>query len=555
MKKFLFLGLAAMMAFTSCTKDETLATAQNGAIGFDVAADKATRSVDDPSITTETIQDFAVYGFMENATGVLFRDELVSRNGNAWSYTNTQYWVPEKNFYFAALAPSNGRNWELTNEAAGDNAFLGVGTVKFTNEAGKQDLLYWAQGPIVGQDKDNAAVPVLFNHLLSKVKFSFVNEFDNEKVTLKVSNIVINELEKVANINLATSDWWTNKDAWTLDGTEKVDFNFGAASATAETTADAIAQYAEMESYNQLLVFPHSKREYYVTFTIDMYMGGFHAGTYAHDINVPVEFEMGKAYDLKATINAGNIIDPDDPNHKGETVEPIEFTVEVKPWDEAGEVEMPGLTPAEDALMAAIEAAADGATVQLSSDVTLTNALVINKNITIDLNGKNLTGGLFAESNGAMNEGNTDSYVFWVKEGAKLTITGEGNVVSQAAAYSMAVWAQGGEVIINGGNFYNAGKGSDLIYASAGGKVTVNGGKFVACEKQAGVEGTNEERSALNAKDKDYVAGQTFVVKGGTYFHFDPANNTSEGVGTNFVADGYKSVYDDTTGYYTVSAK
>jgi hypothetical protein len=119
----------------------------------------------------------------------------------------------------------------------------------------------------------------------------------------------------------------------------------------------------------------------------------------------------------------------------------------------------------------------------------------------------------------------------------------------------MAVWAQGGEVIINGGNFYNAGKGSDLIYASAGGKVTVNGGKFVACEKQAGVEGTNEERSALNAKDKDYVAGQTFVVKGGTYFHFDPANNTSEGVGTNFVADGYKSVYDDTTGYYTVSAK
>ena len=56
MKKFLFFALAAAFALTSCNNDETLATAQNGAIGFDVAADKATRSYD-PSITT-AIKDF-----------------------------------------------------------------------------------------------------------------------------------------------------------------------------------------------------------------------------------------------------------------------------------------------------------------------------------------------------------------------------------------------------------------------------------------------------------------------------------------------------------------
>jgi hypothetical protein len=262
---------------------------------------------------------------------------------------------------------------------------------------------------------------------------------------------------------------------------------------------------------------------------------------------------MGKAYNLKAVINSGNIVDPNDPDHKDEgNPQPITFTVEVINWDQAGEVEVPGLTPAEDQLKKAIaEAQETGNPVVLSSDVALTNALVIDQNVTIDLNGKNLTGGLFAESNGAMTAGQTDSYVFWVKPGATLTIEGEGTIVSQAAPYSMAVWAQGGEVVINGGNFYNNGEGSDLIYASAGGTVIINGGKFVACEKQAGVSGTQEKRSALNIKDA-HRATSSITVYGGTFFHFNPANNKSEGDNTNFVAPGYKSVYDNATGYYTV---
>ena len=550
MKKFLFLGLAAMMAFTSCTKDETLATAQNGAIGFDVAADKATRSVYDPSITTESIQDFAVYGWMEKYTGEVFTDELVSRNGDAWTYQNTQYWVAGNDYYFAALAPSVGRAWELTIADTQEEANLGIGQVKFTNEAGKQDLLYWAEGPIEGKAEDNAAVPVLFNHLLSKVKFSFVNEFDNEKVTLKVSNIVINKLEKVANINLATSDWWTNKDAWSFEGTETVNFNFGAASATAETTADAIAQYAEMESYNQLLVFPHSKREYYVTFTIEMYMGGVLAGTYLHDIYVPVEFEMGKAYDLKATINAGNIIDPDDPNHDGDGLEPIEFTVTVKPWVEAGEVEMPGLdNVAEKAFLQAVENAAVGATVTLTDNVVLSKELNLTKDLTIDLNGKTLA----TASNWTRSGDDTYSFPLMVSAGT-LTIKGEGKIVAGDGDYSMAVWVRGGNLVVEGGDFYNGGETTDLIYVQTG-SLIINGGKFVAAEKGEG-EGTNNKRCALNCQDASYKAGTaTIVVKGGTFFEFDPANNVSEGTGTNFVDPNYQSVYDSATGYYTVVAK
>lgn len=561
MKKFLFLGFAAMLALTSCTEDETLAVAQNGAISFDVSADKATRSVYDPTISTNgdkgvAISNFALYGFMDNVNGSIFDDELVSGSNDAgWSYQNTQHWIKDHNYYFAALAPSNDRNWTLTRSLDTDASKLGVGSVHFINREGKQDLLYWNAGPILGKASGNARVQVAFNHLLSKVKFSFVNDFDNQSVNLKVSNIRIEGLEAEGNIDLATSDWATRDNAWVLDATDTVTFQFGAASESNEFAADRIAQYTEMESYNELLLFPQTQRDYLVKFTVELYYGDVLAITYNHDINVPVAFEMGKAYDLKATINAQNIVDPDDPNHEGDsitTLEPIEFEVEVIDWVQAGEVEMPGLdNVAEAALLQAIENAQDGDRVTLSDHVALTNALVIDKNVTIDLNGKNLTGGLFTESNGAMTAGQTDSYVFWVKDGKTLTIEGEGTIVSQAAKYSMAVWAQGGNVVINGGNFYNNGEGSDLIYASAGGHVTINGGKFVACEKQAGVIGTQEERSALNIKDADR-ANSSITVKGGTFFHFDPANNTSEGPNTNFVAAGYESVYDNATGYYTV---
>ena len=166
---------------------------------------------------------------------------------------------------------------------------------------------------------------------------------------------------------------------------------------------------------------------------------------------------------------------------------------------------------------------------------------VIETKMFIDLNNKTITGGVFAESGGTVNEGNTDSYAFWVKEGGELIINGDGIVKSQDAQYSMAVWAQGGKVTINGGKFYNEGEGSDLIYASAGGKVYIYGGEFYPNKKQEGVDGTANPYSALNIKDIDRGISE-IKVYGGKFYNFDPANNLSEGSNTSFVAEGYKSV-------------
>ena len=191
----------------------------------------------------------------------------------------------------------------------------------------------------------------------------------------------------------------------------------------------------------------------------------------------------------------------------------------------------------------------NGGTVTLSEDVTLEYPIVVEGAMVVELNGHNITAPLFTESNGVIAEGDTDSYAFWVKEGGDLTINGEGAVKTQACKYSIAVWAQGGNVVINGGDYENAGEGSDLIYASAKGNVIINGGKFTACEKAAGTQGTAQPRSTLNLKDN---TGSSIVVYGGSFYKFNPADNASEGPHTNFVAEGQIVLEDKAGEWFTV---
>ena len=192
------------------------------------------------------------------------------------------------------------------------------------------------------------------------------------------------------------------------------------------------------------------------------------------------------------------------------------------------------------------EAIEKGGDVVLQDSVKMATAFVLeNVNTVVDLNGKTVQGGVFAESNGSMVKGDSDSYAFWVKDGANLVLNGDGVVEAQAATYSMAVWVQGGTVTINGGTYVNAGEGSDLIYASNGGKVYIYGGEFKPCEKQEGVDGTQNKYSALNIKDRDRDICE-IKVYGGKFYGFNPADNVSEGPNTNFVAEGYKSVEVET---------
>lgn len=189
---------------------------------------------------------------------------------------------------------------------------------------------------------------------------------------------------------------------------------------------------------------------------------------------------------------------------------------------------------------------AAGGNVVLPMSFNLSAPIIIEKDVTIDLNGNCLYGGLFGESGGNVVDGDSDSYVFWVKKGT-LTINGNGNIITTPCKYSIAVWANGGNVIINGGEYTN-GNGCDLIYLSGKSNVEINDGVFNAAINDT-TEGTKNKRSAINIKDKDRATCKV-SVKGGKFLEFDPANNLSEGDNTNFLAEGYETILEGN--YYVV---
>ena len=127
-----------------------------------------------------------------------------------------------------------------------------------------------------------------------------------------------------------------------------------------------------------------------------------------------------------------------------------------------------------------------------------------------------------AGKNGGIDTGVNGGYALNVRKGANLTITG--------------------------GSYYGGGTAVQVQE----GTLTITGGHF-AVEAFGEPYGYN---FLLNCIDSAYKNGTAkIIVKGGTFVNFDPSNNTAEGAGTNFVADGYKVVSASQTNgevWYTV---
>ena len=190
-------------------------------------------------------------------------------------------------------------------------------------------------------------------------------------------------------------------------------------------------------------------------------------------------------------------------------------------------------------LTKAISNAESGATITLVRDVDTPKVgyAVKGKTLTLDLNGKTLTG-------------NGNNGVLRVTDGGTLTINGDGKVVATESKdyYAMAVWSkdEGSKIIINGGAFTQTITGTDsqydMIYASGKASIEINGGSFKI--------GGGHEKWTLNCKDKD---GSSIIVSGGTFYKRNPAEDSTAPAGYTevTVADGcFVQANEDDT--YTV---
>lgn len=169
-----------------------------------------------------------------------------------------------------------------------------------------------------------------------------------------------------------------------------------------------------------------------------------------------------------------------------------------------------------------IESIAQGGQVVLTSDVTLSEALVVEKATKINLNGKTIKAATPSK----------DAII--VAADGSLVIEGNGEIEAVSGGDGYSIIAEG-ELTINGGTFKSGidqnGEPNAVIYARGNGKVYVNGGYF---------PNDNTSKFVLNKKDADR-ATTVIEVKGGTFENFNPADNAAEGPGTNFVAAGYKA--------------
>ncbi len=177
---------------------------------------------------------------------------------------------------------------------------------------------------------------------------------------------------------------------------------------------------------------------------------------------------------------------------------------------------------------AAIAKAQAGETIVLLAPVTITKDTVLDFS------------GITIKSEG-------DAFI--VTNGATLTLNGNGTVNAGTAGVGSwcAVWANGGHAVINGGSYSvggdssasNANHQNDLIYTKNGGTAVINGGTF-------------DGRNGIWALNENDANRGTIKVYGGNFGSWNPANNVSEGEGTNFLADGLHATANGDV--YTVAA-
>ena len=181
----------------------------------------------------------------------------------------------------------------------------------------------------------------------------------------------------------------------------------------------------------------------------------------------------------------------------------------------------------------AINAAENGDTITLIKDVVLAESIKISSEVTIDLNGRNIT----TQYDDRVVE------IFYVDKNGVLTIKGEGELYASMlenatdTEYVGCISAvDGGKVTIENGTFIS--DGCTAIYATRGGSVTINGGYYEAKELYDGMN------FLIDINEAEVTKG-VITISGGTFVDFNPANHNNDGKGyTNKVDEGYAVVQD-----------
>ena len=193
-----------------------------------------------------------------------------------------------------------------------------------------------------------------------------------------------------------------------------------------------------------------------------------------------------------------------------------------------------------ESLAAAIEAAKAGETVTLLADIEQNSCLVINKDITLDLNGKKIYNTVDIWSDTAVS-------LISINSGAKVTITGNGTIKAKDNdCYTFNV--VNGDLAIENGTFV----GNVSVVQVQTGSLEIKGGKFSLAQKWEG-----KNTYLINCIDDNFADGTAKVaISGGTFEDFDPNVSPEKevnGKAPSFAAPGVGITKND-DGTFTAEA-
>lgn len=313
MKKFI-LPLIAIAAFASCSKDNII-DENRQVIRFDAPfINNATKAIDPSYSDANPINEFQVWGTVkgtQNTVGLFATNgygATVTRDGAGdgfpFACDETEYWLPSAEYNFYAIAGA-GDKVTLTN---------GVPTAitRYTAD-GTTDLIYAqsasikttaAATPEDGSLNENGCVAFSFDHLLSKVKFTFTNGFPaNSDVSLRVKNIAITNAISLANYTISSK-------TWTALNVASQSFGHGvAADATEVVDALAIEPNQSVTSNYERMLIP-GNRSWTVQFDVEYLKQDINgkwqvvASESKKQATVTTTFTAGYSYNLTATITS-----------------------------------------------------------------------------------------------------------------------------------------------------------------------------------------------------------------------------------------------------------
>ena len=315
MKKF-FIAIVALAAAVSCSNDDIISIDRQ-AIDFGNAfVDNATR-IEDPSYGAgKLIKEFYVYGTVtgNGNTVTLYNGATVTRGtdqnyGDIWSCTQTEYWVPSCTYAFQAVVDGAIADGKIAYTVGQDSDNDGISDLLYATAAATTNGAATPSGDIA-----NDCVVFTFEHLLSKVGFTFTNT-TGCKYSYNVTGVSFTDHDSTGTYTIGTGwDTTVSKSATAL--------SFGAPGVVASTTPVSAPTTHQIIPGTQTLK---------VTINYDIYYDGKNVSpnlSVTEDLEYP--FAKNIAYNIAVELPAPG--------------QPIQFSVAatngIGAWGNGGDVDL-----------------------------------------------------------------------------------------------------------------------------------------------------------------------------------------------------------------------